>query len=140
MINGCYVRIGLVNIARAGCLILAALGFAGHAMADEPVAPSTAFLEERLNALDQLDADLVEAREQLESATTGTERRRLKSRIRKLTFTQDDLLYELQAFVGPREIAIEHEPPIALEERIEAQQRRHEAVLERDVEQRLPSD
>ena len=107
---------------------------------DEPAEGPAPTLEQRLDALEQLDEELAEAQRQLETSTTASARRQLKARIRELQATQDTLLDELEAIVGPLPPAVRHEPPTQLEQQLEAQQRHHEAILERDVERRLPSE
>ena len=97
-------------------------------------------LEQRLDALEQLDEELAEAQRQLETSTTTAARRELKARIRELQATQDTLFEELEAIVGPLPPAVRHEPPTQLEQQLEAQQRHYEAILESDVERRLPSE
>lgn len=98
-------------------------------------------IAELLKALDTADEQLAEAQQQLETAKTRTARRQLHVTIRNLQTTQADLLRELEeTLLGPRPPIVRDDPPTILEEQFDADQRHHEAILESDVQLRLPSE
>ncbi len=121
---------------------------AGPAWGEEPADPKppienqlNSHVAELLKALDTADAQLADTQQQLETAETRTARRQLKVTIRDLQATQADLLRELEeALLGPRPPIVRDDPPTLLEQQFEADQRHHEAILESDVQLRLPSE
>ena len=114
---------------------------AGPAWAEEPIARIDSEVAAQLAALDDADAQLAEAETQLEAATTRQARRALKATIHDLKATQDRLLRELEeALLGPRPAVVLDEPATDFEEQLDARQRRHEAILESNVEFQLPID
>lgn len=116
---------------------------AGPAWADEPLGRVDTPLAQQLEQLAELEKQLTEAQQQLEIATTRSGRRQLKSNIQELQATQDALLDELEVLLlGPQlpAIEIEEEPLSSLEQQLNRQQQHHDAILESDVERRLPAD
>ena len=98
-------------------------------------------IAELLKALDTADEQLAEAQQQRKTAQTRTARRQLNVTIRNLQATQADLLRELEeTLLGPRPPIVRDDRPTILEEQFDAGQRRYEAILESDVQFRLPSE
>lgn len=122
-------------------LVVAGLAMPGLAGADEPPAPVAGPADSSLRALietyETLGAQIAEAQRQAPKAR-GRERRRWEADLARLTADQDRVFETIERIVGPLPPAIRHEPAIPLEEALRARQQRDEAILERDVDRRLP--
>ncbi len=107
--------------------------------AAEAPAPAAGSLKQRLDQWAQVEDELAALQRALDTATAQEARRQLKTQISELQTTQEDLLQAIEQLVGPLPPAVRDEPPIALEEQLDAQLQHHEAILESDEESRLPS-
>jgi hypothetical protein len=105
--------------------------------ATEPPEDPAGALEAQLEALAHVDVELAQAQRELETAPES-QREALRTRINDLKAGQAALLDELEALAGPLPPAVEPPPPNPLEEHLDAQLRRHDAILESDVDRRLP--
>ena len=101
-------------------------------------APSSPTLEEQLDALDHADAELAAAQEELKTAEAAAQRRALRARIDALRAEQERLVSAIEHIVGPLPPRVQTDRPTLAEQQLDAQQRHHEAMLEHDVERRLP--
>jgi len=120
-------------------LIAVAVSSSGVGFAEEPPPPrAKSQLEQQLDELDAVDRQLAQAREQLASTKNRALRRQLQARIDALQTQQERLLLALEQVVGPLPPVVRPDPPLPLEEDLKAQQRHHEAILESDVQRRLP--
>ena len=69
---------------------------------------------------------------------TAPERSRLARRVSQLQARQAVLLQELERLAGPLPPAVRRETPSPPEEQQESRRQRDDAILEKDVERRLP--
>lgn len=120
-------------------LVLLVASSAGAELAGEP-APPKSQLEQQLDELDAVDQELAAIQQQLRSPTDAVLRRRLRARLRALRATQEQLLQAIEQVVGPLPPTARPDVRLPLEEQAKARQRHHEALLERDVQRRLPSN
>ena len=109
----------------------------GPSWAGESAQQSPQTLQQRLDELEHVDRELAEAQQQLTTRLTFRARRQLNARIRERHATQQRLLKEIERAVGPLPPTVEPVPPSPLEHQLEIQQRHHEAIIEKDVDQRL---
>lgn len=94
----------------------------------------------QLQALDDTESELADARARLTTASSWRERRRLHARIKELESQQERLLAEVEtALFGPRPAAVRDEPIGSFDQRLDAQRQHRDAILERDDAPRLPS-
>lgn len=120
-------------------LIALVFSSAGVGVAEEPPPPQAkSHLEQQLDELGLVDRQLAQAREQLASTKNRALRRQLHARIDELQTQQDRLLLAIEQLVGPLPPVVRPDPPLPLEEDLKARQRHHEAILESDVQRRLP--
>ena len=94
-------------------------------------------LQQLLDAIEATDRELTEARQQLKNAS-ASDLPRVQARIQELGDRQEQILQEMERIVGPLPPKVVSDSPIPLEERLKDQEKRHETVLESDVERRLP--
>lgn len=122
-----------------GCVMLGlcVVVTGGPVWADEPP-PSGPSLQESIQTYETLETRIVELRRQAASAR-GRARRQLEDQLRQLQAEQDRAFAAIEGAVGPLPPAIRPEPPAPLEGALDARRRRDDAVLERDVDRRLPS-
>ena len=109
----------------------------GPSWAGEPAQQPTQTLQQHLDELEHVDRELAEAQQQRTTRLTFRARRQLNARIKALTASQQRLLKEIEHAVGPLPPTVEPAPPSPLEHQLELQQRHHEAIIEKDVDQRL---
>lgn len=95
-------------------------------------------LEKLILEYEAAEKELAQAREALKTAPTASERRRIEAWIQRLQQRQQELVEELEKKVGPLPPAVRDQPVLPPEKRMESQRLRDEAVLEKDVERRLP--
>lgn len=112
---------------------------AGVSGADDPAAPSAGpSLQEQIQTYETLDPRIADLQQQLTKAR-GRTRRHLEDQLRQLQAEQDRAFEAIEQAVGPLPPAIRPELPVPLESALDARHRRDDAVLERDVDRRLPS-
>lgn len=134
-----------MNVRRLRWIVLALWCLTGPVAAEQTAAPSTAPLAQRLDELDQVDQQLATATQQRAVATQWSQRRALDRQIRELETSQARLLQEIRQLIGappPPAVAVPSqtpEAPAALEQQLDTKQQTDDALLERDVSQRLPS-
>lgn len=115
------------------CLCLMGSRPASAQPADESL-PLSRVIEE----YERNEVELSRLKGQLESAPTTQEAARLRSRVGELEARQDELVRALEERVGPLPPAVRDEPPVPAEKRLDSQRVRDEAILDKDVERRLP--
>jgi hypothetical protein len=132
-----------VNVHRTVVVLSIVLAAAGllEAADPQPAPPlSVPTLEQQLDELDRVDADLAAAEQELTTGPAPERRRELQARIIALRADQERLVNAIEAIVGPLPPRVAAGEPAAeaqAEAQLERQQRRHDALLERDVERRL---
>jgi len=94
-------------------------------------------LEQQLDALDRVDAELAAAQQELKTAPPRPRRRELQARIDVLRADQERLVSAIERIVGPLPPRVQTDPPATVEKQLDTQQRHQDALLERNVEQRL---
>lgn len=95
-------------------------------------------LERLIQEYETAERELGEAKEALKEAPTASERRRIGAQIRELQLRQQGLVEALERQAGPLPPAVQDQPAPPPEKRLDSQRIRDEAVLEKDVERRLP--
>lgn len=96
-------------------------------------------LEQQLDALDRVDAELAAAQTELKTSPPRARRRELEARIDALRADQERLVGAIERIVGPLPPRVQADPPTVVEQQLDAQQHRQDALLERNAEQRLQS-
>lgn len=97
-----------------------------------------ASLAQLIEAYEGSEKELADLEKRLKESRTTSDARRLQKRIQELKTEQDRMAEALEQKMGPLPPAIRPEKPIPLEQQMKSQEGRHESVLEKDVERRLP--
>lgn len=121
-----------MNVRLVPVVILLLVAAPGLLRADE--SPS---LEQQLDELDRVDAELAAAQQELKASPTRPRRRELRARIDVLRAEQERLVSAIERVVGPLPPRVQTDAPTTVEKQLETQQRHQDALLERNVEQRL---
>lgn len=119
-----------------GMLFLSACLLGCHLASAEPEEeplPLAQIIEE----YERNEAELGRLKGQAESAPTTQEAARLRATVGELEARQEELSQALERIVGPLPPTVSHENPVALEQQVDALETRHDATLEKNVEQRL---
>ncbi|GEM_PF-5321898 len=103
-----------------------------------PAAEESASLERLIQDYEATERELGKAREVLKEEPAPSERRRIESWIRELELRQQERVDAIERKAGPLPPAVRDPPTSAPEKRLDSQRIRDEAVLEKDVERRLP--
>ena len=103
-----------------------------------PAAEESASLERLIQDYEAGERELVRAEEALKNSTTASDRRRIEAWIRELQSRQQQLVDAIERKAGPLPPAVRDQPAPLPEKRLDSQQVRDEAILEKDVKHRLP--
>ncbi len=101
-------------------------------------AEEEASLLELVEAYERSEQELVDIEKRLKEPPPAPEARRLQKRIEELKSEQGRLAEILERKMGPLPPAIRPEKPVPLEEEVKSREQRHESVLEKEIERRLP--
>ena len=103
-----------------------------------PAKGSEVSLERLIQDYETVEQELGKAQESLKaSSTTASERRRIEAWIRELQHRQQDLVDAIEKKAGPLPPAV-RDQPAPPGKRLDSQEIRDEAILEKDVKHRLP--
>lgn len=124
-------------------LIIGFLGFIPLSWAEDLPLPQKIDQEiaGKLLKLEKIDEEILVIEKQLESFPPKKLRKKLKEDLKHLQNQQNIILQglEVQLF-GPKPTTIQDEHKSNLERQLETQRKHHEAILESNVDQRLPTN
>lgn len=124
-------------------LILGLLTISPFSQANDQDLPDKVDQEmvDNLTALDEIDYKIASIQMKLENSSSRSQKRKLKDELKQLQTDQKEILerVELRLF-GPKPITILDEPKRSIELWHEKQRQQHEAILESNIDQRLPTN
>lgn len=128
---------GRMRRRASGVLAVAVMLFSGAGVAGSEEPPQAPSLQEQIQTYETLGTQIAAVRQRL-AAASGRQRRPLEAQLQQLQAAQDRAFEAIERVVGPLPPAVRHEPTIPLEDQLRNRHQRDDAVLERDVDRRLP--
>ena len=124
-------------------LIIGFLGFIPLSWAEDLPLPQKIDHEivGKLLKLEKIDEEILVIETQLESSPPKKLRKELKENLKRLQNQQDIILQGLEAqLFGPKPATVQDKRKSNLERQLDTQRKHHEAILESNVGQRLPTN
>ena len=111
------------------------------AFAGQTAGPGEKGLAESLDAIEQIDAQLLDIQQQLETTSSWRTRRQHRAKIRKLQVERERLLEQIARTVeGPHLPADREGPAETFQDQLDRHQEHHQIILESNVDSRLRSN
>ncbi len=111
------------------------------AFAGQTAGPGEKGLAESLDAIEQIDAQLLDIQQQLETAPSWRARRQHRAKIWKLKAERERLLEQIARTVEGLRLPADREGPAeTFQDQLDRHQEHHEIILESNVDSRLRSN